>query len=103
MSALRRVFSYSSGKYHVFGEDVVSVCFSRSGQHLFTMQRRQLPYLYQTTRPNVAIRFMDEKGDYMNSVTMKSGCFVGTNDEVCVCVCVWVCVSVCVGVYGCDR
>lgn len=65
----------------------MSVNFSGNGKFLFTMQRRQAPCLYKTTQPNVAATFMDEKGEYMNIVSMKSGCFVGTNDEVCFHVC----------------
>ena len=60
----------------------MSVSFSRDGQFLFTMQRRKPPCLYQTTQPHVAATFMDESGDYMNIVSMKTGCFVGANDEV---------------------
>ena len=59
----------------------MSVNFSRDGRYLFTMQRRQPPYLYLTNEPKVAATFMDEKGEYMNVVSMKSGCFVGTDDE----------------------
>lgn len=63
----------------------MSVSFSRDGQFLFTMQRRKPPCLYQTAQPHVAATFMDESGDYMNIVSMKTGCFVGVNDEVRYC------------------
>ena len=66
----------------MFGEDVVSLSFSQDGKFLFAMQRRLPPCLYRTTQPNAAAVFMDEKGEYMNMVSMKSGCFVGINDEV---------------------
>jgi hypothetical protein len=77
----KKVFSYSSSKHRVFGEDVVSLSFSQDGKFLFAMQRRLPPCLYRTTQPNAAAVFMDEKGEYMNMVSMKSGCFVGINDE----------------------
>ena len=79
---IHRLFNYYSSKYHLFGEDVVSVSFSGDGRHLFTMQRRQPPCLYLATQPKVAATFVDENGGYMNVVSMKSGCFVGARDGV---------------------
>ena len=80
--SLRRIFNYYSSKHLVFGEDVVSLSFSQDGKLLFAMQRRLPPCLYQTTQPSAAAIFLDEKGEYMNMVSMKSGCFVGPKDEV---------------------
>lgn len=80
--SLCRVFNYSCARFPLPREDVVSVCFSRNGTHLFTMQRRQPAFLFETSQPDVKVKFVDESGGYMNSVTMKSGCFLGSSDEV---------------------
>ena len=62
----------------------MSVCFNNSGTQLFTMLRQLPPCLYDIWNKEAKCLFIDNNGAYRNSVTMKSGCFLGLRDEVCV-------------------
>jgi hypothetical protein len=46
------------------------------------MHRVLPPVLYDLWHEEARLSFMDNTGSYRNVVTMKSGCFMGQNDEV---------------------
>lgn len=55
------------------------------GQQLYVMHRVLPPVLYDLWHEEARLSFMDNTGSYRNVVTMKSGCFMGQNDEVYAC------------------
>ena len=65
-------------------DDCVSVCFSSTGTQLFTLQRQLPPCVFDIWSREAKYSFVDDTGVYRNSVTMKSGCFMGQRDEVSV-------------------
>ena len=46
------------------------------------MHRTLPPCLFDLWNEKVKLSFVDNTGSYKNMVTMKSGCFMGQNDEV---------------------
>lgn len=73
---------YQSTEHPVYREDGVSVCFNSSGTQLFSMYRHHAPALHSLWDSRALYYYSDVQGEYRNSVTMKSGCFMGQNDEV---------------------
>ena len=80
---LFRVVRYRCTTWPIVREDAVSACFDRTGQQLYVMHRVLPPVLYDLWHDKARLSFMDNTGSYRNVVTMKSGCFMGQNDEVC--------------------
>ncbi|CAK8678323.1 DDB1- and CUL4-associated factor 5-like isoform X1 [Clavelina lepadiformis] len=60
-------------------ESTMSVRFNELGSRLFVLRRRRSPRVYKTHVETPVVEFSDE--GYLNSCTMKSGCFAGENDE----------------------
>ena len=77
-----RVIAYKSSHGPSLREDAVSVCFNSTGTQLFSMYRRRAPTLHDLWESTALCHCSDITGAYRNSVTMKSGCFLGQNDEV---------------------
>ena len=73
---------YQSTEHPVLREDGVSVCFNSTGTQLFSMYRRHAPTIHSLWEGRALYYFTDVHGAYRNSVTMKSGCFMGQDDEV---------------------
>jgi hypothetical protein len=68
--------------YPVFNEDGVSICFNSTGTKVFSMYRYHAPVLHSLWESSALCYYGDLDGKYKNSVTMKSGCFMGQDDEV---------------------
>ena len=68
--------------YPLKREDAVSVCFNTTGTQLFSMYRSRAPVLHTLWERSALCYFTDSSKKYRNSVTMKSGCFMGQSDEV---------------------
>lgn len=83
-SHLFRLVRYKCTRWPIVREDAVSACFDRTGQQLYVMHRILPPCLYDLWHEEAQLSFMDNTGSYKNIVTMKSGCFMGQNDEVMV-------------------
>ena len=77
-----RLVRYKCTTWPIVREDAVSACFDHTGQHLYVMHRVLPPVLYDLWHEEARLSFMDNTGSYKNIVTMKSGCFMGQNDEV---------------------
>ena len=76
------VLRYRSSQWTRRKEDSVSACFNSTGSQLFVLRKRQPPCLFSLWEEEPLFSFFDDSGGYRNSVTMKSGCFMGQNDEV---------------------
>ena len=61
-------------------ENAVSVCFNKSGEQLFALYRGLSPCLFDLHEPKPVQCFVNDS--YRNMVTLKSGCFMGSDDEV---------------------
>ena len=79
---MSRLVRYKCTTWPIVREDAVSACFDRTGQQLYVMHRVLPPVLYDLWHEEARLSFMDNTGSYKNIVTMKSGCFMGQNDEV---------------------
>lgn len=77
-----RMVNYKGTRYPTFSEDGVSVCFNSAGTQLFSMYRRNACTLHNLWETSALCIYSDVNGAYRNSVTMKSGCFMGQDDEV---------------------
>ena len=77
-----RLVRYKCTTWPIVREDAVSACFDHTGQQLYVMHRVLPPVLYDLWHEEARLSFMDNTGRYKNIVTMKSGCFMGQNDEV---------------------
>ena len=80
--SLFRLVRYKCTTWPIVREDAVSACFDSTGQQLYVMHRMLPPCLYELWDEEARLSFMDNTGSYKNTVTMKSGCFMGQNDEV---------------------
>ncbi len=61
----------------------MSVCFNGVGSQLFAMYRDRPPSLFDLHESRATQVFIDtEHHSYSNRVTLKSGCFMGQDDEV---------------------
>ena len=74
--------AYDPTWYSQYRQDVVSVRFDWSGTRLLTLQREFPPTVFNIHENRALYQLIDDTGAYSNSVTMKSGCFLGHNDEV---------------------
>ena len=79
---LDRLLQYKLTKWPMGRQDAVSASFSSTGCQLYVMHRTLPPCLFDLWDEEVKLSFMDDTGCYKNMATMKSGCFMGQNDEV---------------------
>ena len=77
-----RILTYKSTNSRVYHDDGVSICFNGTGTKVFSMYRRHAPTLHNLWDEQALCYYSDVNGAYRNCVTMKSGCFMGQNDEV---------------------
>ena len=77
-----RILVYEPTWNPLFQQDVVSVCFDRSGTRVLTLQRQLPPTVFNIWEGKALYQLADDTRSYRNSVTMKTGCFLGHSDEV---------------------
>ncbi|KAL5464109.1 hypothetical protein EMCRGX_G033075 [Ephydatia muelleri] len=77
----KKLLAYDPTWYSQYRQDVVSVRFDWSGTRLLTLQREFPPTVFNIHENRALYQLIDDTGAYSNSVTMKSGCFLGHNDE----------------------
>ena len=77
-----RLIEYRCTSYPVRRTEALSACFNSTGTRIFSLYKSLPPCVFDTFSEKVQFYCVDDEAWFDIKVTLKSGCFAGSSDEV---------------------